>query len=179
MRILLAILLAIATPALAQAQTQTTPVTVRALLSISGPEAAANTRLTISRDGETILEGDGPTLAADLPPGTYTAEATSGLVERRERVRIRPGGRPQEVRVNLNAGVLAVRSRSAARMVLMEPNPDVFGEQAVLAETEGQTWALTAPQGRYRLLIEGNGERVILDQDIEIVPARREVVTTR
>ena len=183
MRFFLAILclLAIAAPAIAQSDA--TPVTVRALLSVSGPEAAADTRIAVL-DGagaraEVLAEGEGPVLEAELAPGNYVAEATSGLVTRRERVRVRAGGRGQTVRVNLNAGVLAVRSRSAERMVLMEPEPDVFGDQTVLAETEGQTWALTAPQGRYRLLIEGRGGRVILDQDVEIVPARREIVTTR
>ena len=187
MRFLLAILLLAAVPANAQspreARGETTLVTVRALLSVSGPEASADTYVAVragpGANAEIVAQSDGPVLETELTPGNYVAEARSGLVTRRERVRVRAGGRSQTVRVNLNAGVLAVRSRSAARMVLMEPEPDVFGEQAVLAEMEGQTWALTAPQGRYRLLIEGLRGRVILDQDVEIVPARREIVTTR
>lgn len=179
MRFLIAILplLAIAAPAIAQ--DDVARVTVRALLSVSGPEAASDTKIKLLQGRDVIAESDGPSLEIDLEPGNYTAEATSGLASRAERVRIRPGGRDQEVRVNLNAGVLVVRSRSAERMVLMEPEPDVFGDQRVLAETLGQTWVLTAPQGRFRLLIEGAGGRKILDQDVEIIPSRREIVTTR
>ena len=170
-------LLIAASPVLAQ--DDTARVTIRALLSVSGPEASSATEISVSRGGEVLGEAEGPLLEIDLEPGNYVAEARSGIATRRERLRIRPGGRDQDVRVNLNAGVLAVRSRSAEHMVLMEPEPDVFGDQRVLAETDGQTWALTVPQGRFRLLIEGAGGRKILDQDVEIVPARREVITTR
>lgn len=181
MHIALALALALLTPALPTAAIaqEVTPVTIQTLLSVSGPVAAADTTITVRRGSETITQGDGPVLSLDLAPGSYAVDAASGLARRTERLRVRPQSGEQLARVNLRSGILAVRSRSAVRMVLMEPEPDVFGEQAVLAETQGQTWALTVPQGRYRLLIEGAGDRVILDQDVEIVPARREIVTTR
>ncbi len=163
----------------AAAQDETARVSVRALLSVSGPPAAGDTRISLSGPEGVIAEVDGPVLEADLPAGNYTVEAVSGLATRTERLRVRPGGRDQSIRVNLRSGVLAVRSRSAARLILMESEPDVFGDQRVLAETTDATWALTVPQGRYRLLIEGADGGKILDQDVEIVPARREIVTTR
>ncbi|MEM7500283.1 MAG: hypothetical protein AAF371_20160 [Pseudomonadota bacterium] len=154
-------------------------VTIRALLSVSGPPASGETRMVVNGSGGIVAEADGAVLEIDLAPGNYTVEAVSGLATRSERIRVRPGGGSQSFRVNLRSGILAVRSRSAARMVLMEAEPDVFGEQPILAETEERVWALTVPQGRYRLLVEGEAGRKILDQDVEIVPARREVVTTR
>lgn len=154
------------------------PVIVEALLSISGPEASAATRLVVRRGDEEIAVAEGPRLEIDLEPGPYVIEAVSGLSTQRTRVRVRPDGE-QRVRVNLRAGILAVRSRSGVRMILTAPEPDVFGDQPVLAETEGGDWALTLPQGRYRLRVEGIEGRVILDQDVEIVPARREIITTR
>ncbi len=89
---------------------------------------------------------DGATF--DLAPGKYVLSAQSDLATAEAGFEI-VGGKPVEVSVVLNAGLLAVTAPGADHIDLTSSKKDIYGKQAVLATQYGENWSVAVPAGDY------------------------------
>lgn len=93
---------------------------------------------------------DGATF--DLPPGPYILRATSDIATADAAFDLKAGV-PTDVSVVLNAGLLAISAPNGDRLDLLGAEKDIYGEQAVLATTYGQSWQLAVPVGEYTVKV--------------------------
>src|SRR3990172_6487087 len=62
-------------------------------------------------------------------------------------------GPPVEVSVVLNAGLLALAAPGGDRLEILSSAKDIYGKQAVIATSYGESWSLALPAGAYTVKV--------------------------
>ena len=130
-----------------------------ALFAPGGPTVTAGPRFDVlattpGADGrDRVLAtsyDDGATF--DLPPGPYILRATSDLATADAAFDLKEGA-PTDVSVVLNAGLLAIAAPGGDRLDVLGAEKDIYGDQAILATSYGESWQLAVPAGDYTVKV--------------------------
>jgi Ca-activated chloride channel family protein len=136
-------------------------VIAHALFAEGGPTVTAGPRFDILA-AEPGSDGRRPVLATsyedgasfDLPPGQYVLAATSDSASAEMPFELAAGS-PTEVSVVLNAGLLALSAPGGDRLEILSSQKDIYGKQASIATTYGESWSITLPAGSYTVKVTG------------------------
>lgn len=95
----------------------------------------------------------GPDSKFDLPPGDYVLIATVDLaiVEQPFTVKV---GEFQDVKIAMNAGVLAIDAPGASKIEIFETRKDINGNRKSLGYAYDQKYQATIPAGDYAIVSE-------------------------
>lgn len=95
----------------------------------------------------------GPDSKFDLPPGDYVLIATVDLavVEQPFTVKV---GELQDVKIAMNAGVLAIDAPGASKIEIFETRKDINGNRKSLGYAYDQKYQATIPAGDYAVVSE-------------------------
>ena len=139
-------------------------VTAHALFAEGGPVVTASPRFDVlaaeagadgERKGITTAYNDGATF--DLAPGKYVLRATSDAAIAEAGFEV-TGGKPLDVSVVLNAGLLAVTAPGGDRLDLISKKKDIYGNQEILATRYGEDWQVAVPAGDFVLKVRKKDE---------------------
>jgi Ca-activated chloride channel homolog len=102
---------------------------------------------------EEVTYAYGPDSKFDLPPGDYVLIATVDLavVEQPFSVKV---GELQDVKVALNAGVLAITAPGASKIEIFEMEKDINGNRKSLGYAYDQKYQAAIPAGDYTVVSE-------------------------
>lgn len=102
---------------------------------------------------EEVTYAYGPDSKFDLPPGDYVLIATVDLavVEQPFSVKV---GELQDVKVGLNAGVLAITAPGASKIEIFEMERDINGNRKSLGYAYDQKYQAAIPAGDYTVVSE-------------------------
>ncbi len=134
-------------------------VIVHALFAEGGPAVTAGPRFDILAP-EPGTDGKRKVLATsyedgasfDLPPGKYVLAASSDAASA-EIVFDLAAGPPMEVSVVLNAGLLALTAPGGDRLDILSSEKDIYGKQASVATSYGESWTIALPAGAYTVKV--------------------------
>jgi Ca-activated chloride channel family protein len=111
--------------------------------------AKAAKKIDGSRDG--VAYGYGPDGGFDLPQGDYVAVAKMGEAEAEQPFSVKTGER-SDVKVVLNAGVLAVSAPGASKIEVFAAAKDIQGNRQSVAFGYDQSLQTTLPAGDYAIV---------------------------
>ncbi|MBN9009154.1 MAG: hypothetical protein J0H63_03140, partial [Rhizobiales bacterium] len=130
-----------------------------ALFAEGGPTATEGVRFDVlpseaGADGERkiIATGYGDGASFNLPPAKYVLRASADIALAESGLEA-VAGKPLEVAVVLNAGLLAVSAPGADKIELVSPKKDIYGKQAILATGYSEDWQITVPAGDYTVKV--------------------------
>jgi Ca-activated chloride channel family protein len=112
----------------------------------------------------------------DLPPGRYLLKAQSDIASGEASFEAK-AGMPVEVPVILDAGLLAVTAPNGDRLDLLSDKKDIYGKQAELATTFGESWQITVPAGNYVVRVRKAGSGAEVTATASVKPGERTEVT--
>jgi Ca-activated chloride channel family protein len=134
-------------------------VIAHALFAEGGPAVTAGPRFDILAP-EPGTDGKRKVLATsyedgasfDLPPGKYVLMASSDEASAEKEFEL-AAGPPVEVSVVLNAGLLALTAPGGDRLDILSSEKDIYGKQATVATSYGESWSIALPAGAYTVKV--------------------------
>ncbi len=133
---------------------------------------AAQKALDGSQTSIAISYGPGQTFT--LPPGEYTARIQQGAAVGDVPFAVKPGERT-EVKVILNAGVLAITAPGASQIEVLDAKADISGNRAQRSFDYAAEKSLVAPGGDYLIVVK-RGE-TLSEATATVKPGERTEIT--
>ncbi len=133
---------------------------------------AAKKALDGSQDSVTTSYG--PAQQFTLPPGEYIARVSQGAAQAETPFTVKSGERV-EVKVILNAGVLAIKAAGATSIEVFDAKPDISGNRKSQSFDYAEEKDLIAPGGAY-LIVAMRGEKQS-EVTVTVTPGERTEIT--
>lgn len=123
---------------------------------------------------ESVAVSYGPGQSFTLPPGDYVARINQGAAQMDAPFTVKPGERT-EVKVVLNAGVLAITAAGANSIEVLDAKADIAGNRIARSYDYAEEKTLIAPGGDY-LIVVTRGEAKV-EATATVKPGERTDIT--
>lgn len=120
----------------------------------------------LNGDRKVVDYGYGAGQQFTLPPGDYVARVTLEMAEVEQPFTVK-GNERTDVKVVLNAGVLAIKAPGAGKIEVYEPKADLNGNRKVLDYEYAEEMNTTGPAGDYHIIIDRDGEKIDMQATIK------------
>ncbi|TIT49418.1 MAG: hypothetical protein E5W72_15785, partial [Mesorhizobium sp.] len=102
---------------------------------------------------EEVTYAYGPDSKFDLPPDDYVLLATVGLAVAEQPFSVK-AGENQDLKIAINAGVLAITAPGASKIEIFDPKKDVNGNRKSLGYAYDEKYQAALPAGDYAVVSE-------------------------
>jgi len=136
----------------------------------------AKKKIDGSRDD--VAHSYGPDSKFWLPPDDYVAVTTLDLAVVEQPFTIKVGDN-QDIKVPLNAGVLAMSAPGASSIEVLSPKKDIQGNRKALGLSYGDTWQQTIPAGDYVVVRHMSDEGHEKEMPVTVKAGERTEITVQ
>lgn len=127
---------------------------------------------------EDVAHSYGPDSKFWLPPDGYVAVTALDLATVEQPFSVKVGDN-QDVKVTLDAGVLAMSAPGAYSIEVLSPKKDIQGNRKALGLSYGDTWQQTIPAGDYAVVRHMSGEGQDKEMPVTVKAGERTEITVQ
>jgi Ca-activated chloride channel family protein len=127
---------------------------------------------------EDVAHSYGPDSKFWLPPDDYVAVTALDLATVEQPFSVKAGDN-QDVKVTLDAGVLAMSAPGAYSIEVLSPKKDIQGNRKALGLSYGDTWQQTIPAGDYAVVRHMSGEGQDKEMPVTVKAGERTEITVQ